>query len=164
MGNNLIPYAIVLGEQYTYSLYNRYIFVENDEIEEGALLNATNASLDPFEYHLEKCGKDSFKKLEHRLIHTCWPCHGENGDDEDEISDVEDEVEADENEKDENLIEIQYRNGNNEVVKTFIQKCVICSERDSDYAFRQCIHQCICEQYYQNKGDIDILKCVVCRT
>ena len=26
------------------------------------------------------------------------------------------------------------------------------------------VHQCICEQWYQNKGDIDILKCVVCRT
>ena len=33
MGNNLIPYAIVLGEKYTCFLYNRYKFVENDEIE-----------------------------------------------------------------------------------------------------------------------------------
>ena len=24
--------------------------------------------------------------------------------------------------------------------------------------------KCVCEQCYQNKGDIDILKCVVCRT
>ena len=50
------------------------------------------------------------------------------------------------------------------MVKIFNQKCVICLESDSDYALRQCGHQCICEQCYYNKGDIDILKCVVCRT
>ena len=49
-------------------------------------------------------------------------------------------------------------------LKIFNQKCVICLEGDSDYAFSQCGHQAICEQCYQNKGDIDILKCVVCRT
>ena len=73
--------------------------------------------------------------------------------------DVEVEVE-----EDDDLIETQYLNGNNEKVKIFNQKCVICYERASVYAFRQCGHQCICEQGYQNKGDIDILKCVVCRT
>ena len=26
------------------------------------------------------------------------------------------------------------------------------------YAFRQCGHQCICEQFYRNKGDTDKLK------
>ena len=62
------------------------------------------------------------------------------------------------------MVEIQYRNGNNEVVEIFNQKCVICLERDSDYAFGQGGHQCFCEQCYQNKSDIDILKCVVCRT
>ena len=46
----------------------------------------------------------------------------------------------------------------------YLVKSVLCLERDSIYAFRQCGHQCICEQCYQNKGDIDILKCVVCRT
>ena len=50
------------------------------------------------------------------------------------------------------------------MVKIFNQKCVICYERDSVYAFRLCGHQCLCEQCYENKGDIDILKCVLCRT
>ena len=50
------------------------------------------------------------------------------------------------------------------MVKIFIQKCVICLERDSDYAFRQSGHQCVSEQCNQNKGDIDIMRCVVCRT
>ena len=93
------------------------------------------------------------------MIHTCRPGHGEDIENEDGISDVEDEVEGDGD-----LIEINYTNGNNEVVKIFNRKCVICLERDSVYALRQCGHQCICEQCYQNIGDIDMLKCVVCRT
>ena len=79
-------------------------------------------------------------------------------------SEDDDLVDEDIVEEDENLIETPYLNGNNEVVKIFNQKGVICLERDSFYAFRQCGHQCICEQCYQIKGDIDILKCVVCRT
>ena len=74
-------------------------------------------------------------------------------------SDVEEEVE-----ENEDLIETIYTNGNNEMVKIFYQKCVICLERDSVYAFRQCGQQCKCEQCYRNNGDIDMLKCVVCRT
>ena len=153
MGNNMTPYVMV-GERNTYFLYYRYKFIESDKIEEGILLNATNGSLDPFDYHLEKCGIDSFKKLEHSLIHSFWPGHGED----------DDLVEEDVVEENDDLIETQYFNGNNEVVKIFNQKCVLCYEKESVYAFRQCGHQCICEQCYQNKGDIDILKCVVCRT
>ena len=153
MGNNMVPYAIILGENFTYFLYHRYKFIENDKIQEGTLLNTTNGSLDPFDYHLEKCGVDSFKKLERSLTHR------EDIENEVDISDVQDEIE-----EDGNLIETQYLNGNNELVKIFNQKCVICYERDSVYAFRQCDHQCICEQCYQKKGDIDISKCVVCRT
>ena len=47
------------------------------------------------------------------------------------------------------------------MAKRFNQKCVICYERDSVYAFRR--EQCICEQFHQNRGDIDTLKSVVCR-
>ena len=159
MGNNMVPYAIILGEENTYFLYHRYKFIENDKIEEGTLLNTTNGSLDPFDYGLKKCGVDSFKKLEHSLIHTFWPGLGEDIENEDDISDVEDEVE-----ENEDLIETNYTNGNNELVKIFNQKCGICLERDSDYVLRQCGHQCICEQCYQNKGNINILKCVSCRT
>ena len=60
MGNNMIPYAIMIGEKYTYFL-DRYNFFENNKIEEGTLLNTTNTSWDPFDYHLEKCGIDSLK-------------------------------------------------------------------------------------------------------
>ena len=59
-------------------------------------------------------------------------------------------------EEDVNLQELEYTDGSNEVVKIFNQKCVICIERDSDYIFKQCGRQCICEECYQNKSDIDI--------
>ena len=148
MGSKMVPYTTILGEKFTYFLYHRYKLVENNKIEEGTLLNATNSSLDPYDYHVEKCGLDSFKKLEYSLIHTCWPGHGE---DEGDISDVENLVAEHEVDGDEDLTETRYLNGNNEVVKFFNQKCVICYERDSIYAFRQCGHQCICQDCYQKK-------------
>ena len=157
MGNNMVPYAIINGEKNTYFIAYHYIFIENDKIEEGTLLNATN--MYPYDYHVGKCGKDAFKKLERSLIHTFWPGVGEDIENGDDFSDVEDEVE-----EDGDLIETQYLNGNNEVVKISNQKCVICYEKDSVYAFRQCGYQCICKQSYQNKGDFDILNCVICRT
>ena len=70
----------------------------------------------------------------------------------------EDDYLVEEDEENENLIETNYCNGNNDVVKIFSQKCVICLERKSIYAFRQCVHQCICEQCYRKKSDIDILR------
>ena len=153
MGNSMILHGIMIGERYTYFLYHRYEFIENDKIEEGTLLNRTGNSLDPYDYHVEKCGVDVFKKLERSLIHTFWFGHGE---------DIENEN-GDLVEEGINIHEIEYTYGDNEIVKVFNQKCVICLERDSDYIFKQCGHQCICEQCYQNKGDINILKCIVCR-
>ena len=151
-GNNMVPYAIMNGENYTYFTAHHYNSIRNDKIEEETLLNSKN--LYPYDYHLNKCGVDSFKRLERSLIHTFWPGVGEDIENEDDLSDGEDD----------DLIETQYLDGNNEVVKTFNQKCVICLERDSDYAFRECGHQCFCDQCYPNRGDIDILKCVLCRT
>ena len=118
IGNNMIPYAIMIGERYTYFLYDRYKFIENDKIEENTLLNATDQSLDPFDYHAEKCGIDSFKKLERNLIHTLWPGHGENMEDEDD-----DLIEENENniQEDINIHELQYTNGNN-MIKSFQSK------------------------------------------
>ena len=93
------------------------------------------------------------------MVHTFWPDHGEDQD-QDQNEGEEDE---DEDEDEGDLIETIFTNGNNEVVKIFNQKCVICLERDGVCAFRQCGHLCICEQFYQNKGNIYILKCVICR-
>ena len=61
MGNLMSPYAIMIGEKYTYFISYNYKFIENDKNEEGTLLNATNNNLDPFHYHLGKCGVYSLK-------------------------------------------------------------------------------------------------------
>ena len=106
----------------------------------------------PFDYHLNKCYVYSFKKIERSLTHTFWPGVGEDLENEDDFSDVEDEVE-----EDGDLLETSYTNGNNEEDKIFNQKCVIFSVRDSVYAFRQCRHQCFCQDCYEKKGDIDML-------
>ena len=37
MGKNMIPHAIMIGERYTYFLYHRYKFIENDKILEVSL-------------------------------------------------------------------------------------------------------------------------------
>ena len=97
------------------------------------------------------------KTLDKAKIQSFYQDSEENAENEDDVL-VEEDVE------DDDLIEASYCNGNNEVVKIFNQKCVLCYERESVYAFRQCGHQCICEDCSQNRGKIDILKCVVCRT
>ena len=158
MGNNMIPYAIAIGEKYTYFMYNRYKFDKNEKIQEGTLLNASNDSLDPYDFHLEKGGKEVCKTIEAKKIHNFWP-----GKELSDIRETEEDDDQEEVEEDGDLIESIYTNGNKEVDKNFIQKCVICLGRNSVSAFRQCGHQCICEDCYRNRGDIDILKCVVCR-
>ena len=105
---------------------------------------------------MEKCGVDILKTIKHIQIHNFYP-HEE--DEENEDGDLIEEFE-----ENEDLVETNYCNATNEVVKIFNRKCVICYERGSVYAFRQCGHQCVCEHCYQNKGDIYIIKCVVCRT
>ena len=61
MGNNTIPYASVIGEKFTYFLYHCCQFIENDKIEEGSLLNATNYDLDPYNLHVENVVKNLLK-------------------------------------------------------------------------------------------------------
>ena len=63
IGNNMIPYTFAVGEKFTYFLSSHCKFIENDRIEQGILLNATNNSLILYAYHVEKCGKNAFKKV-----------------------------------------------------------------------------------------------------
>ena len=158
MGNNMIPYTFAIGEKYTYFKSTHYKFIENDKIEEGTLLNPSSDSLDPYDYHLNKNGLDCFKKLlQCNRIHSSW-LSMKSGDMEEIVEDEEDI------EEDVDIQELEYTDESNELVKVFNQNCVICLERDSDYIFKHCGHQCICEECYQNKGNTDILKCVNCIT
>ena len=116
----------MVGEKYTYFIYNRYKPIENAKIQQGTLLNRSDDSLDPYDYHLSKKGLDCFKKLlECNRIHSSWPGM--------EFGNMEEIVEDEEkDEEDVNIQEVEYTDGSNKVVKIFNQKCVICHERDSD--------------------------------
>ena len=84
-------------------------------------MNATNNSLNPYDYHVEKCGKNAFKKLDTQ-IHTFWPGFEEHEENEDDYL-------VEEDEENEDLIDTKFYNGNNEVVKIFSQKCVMFRKR-----------------------------------
>ena len=96
--------------------------------------------MDPYEYHFSKSknGLDCFKKLlDCNRIHSPWVSM--------ECGYMEKIIEED-IEEDDDIHELEYTDESNEVVKIFNQKCVICLERDSGYIFKQCGHQCICEE------------------
>ena len=105
------------GKKDKYFILIQYKFFENDKIDEGTLLNATNNSLNPFDYHLGNCGVDCLKTLEPSQIHCFYTVFEEDTEDVDDV-----------------LIETDCCNGTNEVVRIFDQKCVLCYEKDSEYA------------------------------
>ena len=155
MGKITTPHSFAVGEKFTYFKSTHYKFIENEKIDDGTLLNLSSNSFDPFYYHVSKNGLNCFKKLlDCNRNHSPWP-DMKSGGMEETVEDDEDVEEDDEEKVD--IRELEYTSGSNEVVKIFNQKCVLCLERDSEYIFKQCGHQCICHQCYQNKGDINIL-------
>ena len=153
IGNNMVPYAIAVGEKFNKSISDLYKFVENGKIEKGVLVNGIANRLDPFDYSVSNCGENAFRELHSEQFHTCYT----------------DEEEGDEDQEEDNAIPdtamiMVYHDLNNEIVKIFNQKCVIYLDNPSNHAFCLCGHQFICEHSFQNKSDVDLLKCVICRT
>ena len=107
MGNIMIPYTFAVGEKYKYFISTHYKFIGDDKIQEGNLLNSSNDSLVPYDYHLSKNGKDCFKKfLEGNLTPSNW-LSMECGDMEETIKeDIEEDVQ-----EDGNIQELQYTDG-----------------------------------------------------
>ena len=131
------------------------------KIEEGTSLNSTNNSLDPFDYHLAKRGDGAFKTMESNQIHSFFGNEeADEADDEEDIRGAQRELD-DWVEEQRNFDKPAYCDGSNEVVKIFNQKYFSFFENPSVYAFRHCGNQCICEKCYENKGDLDLLKCVI---
>ena len=82
--------------------------------------------------------------IEFNRTHSCWPSLNEGLMEEDNVStEANVEIEEDGDKEHDDLSELDYYKGGNGLVKGFNQKCVICLERDSDYVFRQCRHQCV---------------------
>ena len=151
MGKNMSPYTFSIGENYTYFISTSLKFTENDKFEKGTSLNATKNGLYPFDYQLEKCGLGSFKTLDCTQIQICCPHVEEHTEDEDHVWLKRMKIWL------KQFIIMETMKWLNFLIKSVLYVT-------KEIVFRQCIHQCICDQCYQNKGDIDILKCVVCRT
>ena len=70
MGINLIPYSIVVGMENIYFLRPHFKFIRGKKVDYDNLLETNGYSVDPYDYHVAQCGKDSFKKLGTYKIHS----------------------------------------------------------------------------------------------
>ena len=72
---------------------------------------------------------------------------------------------GDEAEEEKNVVETELEvcNGANEIVYFLKQKNVLCFDNRRVYAFRHCGCHSICENSFQDKGDVGTLKCINCR-
>ena len=64
MRNNLTPYSIAIGEKNIRFFTPHFKFIKRDRIDDYELLSTNENSVDPFDYLLSNCGKDSPKKCE----------------------------------------------------------------------------------------------------
>ena len=125
-------------EKNTYFKSDHCKFIENINNAEGILLNSTNDSLDPFDYHLGKCGENASKTIENIQIHSFYPYEEHEEDDEEEDIWRAHGKSNDWVQKYRNSDKPAYCHGNKQTVKVFNQKCVICFENHSVIAFCQC--------------------------
>ena len=77
-GNNLTPYIIAMGGENIYFLTPHFKFIKRDKINENEILNANDISVDPFDYHVSKCGIYSFQDIHIHKIHSNYPEHTED--------------------------------------------------------------------------------------
>ena len=63
MGNILTPYSVALGEKNVYVLIPYFKFINKEIIKDDDLFES-------YDYHISKCGKDSFKKLRTYKVHS----------------------------------------------------------------------------------------------
>ena len=126
-----------------------YEGIENEKIEEGASLDSTMNSLVFYDYNVINCAEKMFTELRYKQSCSHFSYDEDNEDEDNTIPDPPTIMQID--------------NGNNEITKIIIQKCVFCLEKDTIYAFRQCDHHCVCKSFCRNKGDLNVLNCVVCK-
>ena len=70
MGINLTPYSIAIADENIYFLTPHFKFIRRDRIDVNKFLGTDENSVDPFDYHVSNCGKDSFRKLRRYKIHS----------------------------------------------------------------------------------------------
>ena len=72
MGNKLNPFSVMIGDENIYILTPYFKLNKRDEINVNQLLKTKEGSVDPFDYHVSNCGKNSFKKLrKYKSLSNC---------------------------------------------------------------------------------------------
>ena len=61
MGNNLTPYSLAIGSEYIYFLTPYFKFVKRKKINNDDLLETNERSVDPYDLHVSRCGKELVK-------------------------------------------------------------------------------------------------------
>ena len=92
-------------------------------------------NLDPFDYHDFNCCENASTELDYEQLHTHFTNDEDQKEDDNAIPDPP--------------MVMEYHIGNDEMVKIFNQKCVICLESPSIYAFCLCGHQFILENFFK---------------
>ena len=163
MANNMIPTLKAICGIDTNFLSDLCKYIENNRIEEATLLNNTANSLDPFDFHVLRCGEKFCNEIEHNLIHTYYSDADEDEDEDEDIRRNQRDLEQ-WGAPQEELFKPYCCNGNVEIVKIFNQFYVICVETPSFFAFCLRGHQSVCEKGYQSRGGVDLLNFVLCKT
>ena len=70
MGNNSSSWSVAIGADNIYFLTSHSKFIKREKINDNELLKTKESSVDPFDYHVSNCGKNSFKKLRKYKIHS----------------------------------------------------------------------------------------------
>ena len=70
MGNKMTLYSIAIDEGNIYLLTPHFKCIKRDRIDDSNLLSTNENFVDPFDYQISNCGKDSFEKLCRSKIHS----------------------------------------------------------------------------------------------
>ena len=72
IGINLTTLSIAIGEENFYFLTPHFMFIKREKIDDFVLLKTNKGNVDPFNYHVSDCRKNSFKKLGLYKIHSIY--------------------------------------------------------------------------------------------
>ena len=72
MGNNLIPYSIAICMEDIFFLTQHFKFIKREKIDDDDddLFETNEWSVDPYDYHVSNCRKDSLKKIRKYKNHS----------------------------------------------------------------------------------------------
>ena len=70
MGNILTSYSIAIGSEYIYFLIPHFKLNKGEMINNDEFLITNERSVDPYDSHVSRCGKNSFRKLWEHEIHS----------------------------------------------------------------------------------------------